>query len=101
MCDCDLYEDPELYDLLFPAANNMTSSRFYVDEAGKRGGRVLELGCGTGRLTVSIAENGSDIVGADLSASMLAAARAKAAAAGVDAAFVQADMRHFDLGGPF
>jgi ubiquinone/menaquinone biosynthesis C-methylase UbiE len=105
-----LYEDPELYDLLFPSANDITSPRdaarrqlmiaseqFYLQEAVKGDGPALELGCGSGRPTLLLAQNGIDIVGADLSGSMLEAARAKAAAAGVDVPFVQADMRHFDL----
>ena len=105
-----LYEDPELYDLLFPTAKDITSpsdaarrqlmiasEQFYIQEAIKGAGSVLELGCGSGRPTLLLAQNGIDIVGADLSGSMLEAARAKAAAAGVDVPFVQADMRHFDL----
>jgi SAM-dependent methyltransferase len=109
-----LYEDPELYDLLFPAAEDLTSQRdaarkrrfiaseqFYLDEARERRGRVLELGCGSGRLTLQIARSGIDILGSDLSGSMLDAARSKALAAGVDVPFVQADMRHFDLAGKF
>jgi SAM-dependent methyltransferase len=92
MSASDLYDDPELYDLLFPSAE-----RFYVEEAEKRGGRVLELGCGTGRLTVSIAQSGIDIVGVDLSNSMLEAARRKARAAGVDVPFIHADMRDLNL----
>jgi ubiquinone/menaquinone biosynthesis C-methylase UbiE len=38
-------------------------------------GRVLELGCGTGRVTVPLARAGAPIVGVDLSAPMLALAR--------------------------
>jgi SAM-dependent methyltransferase len=79
----------------------IASEQFYLQEAVKGGGRALELGCGSGRLTLLIAQNGIDIVGADLSSSMLDAARAKAAAAKVDVPFVQADMRHFDLAGKF
>jgi SAM-dependent methyltransferase len=114
MSESGLYEDPELYDLLFPAAKDMASARdearrkltlaseqFYLTEARKGAGRVLELGCGTGRLTLPIAQNGIDIIGADLSRSMLDAARARAATAEVDVRFVQADMRHFDLPGRF
>jgi len=114
MGERSLYDDPELYDLLFPAAKDMTSvhdaarkqrfiasEQFYLDEARRRDGRVLELGCGSGRLTLQIAQDGIDIVGADLSGSMLDAARTKALAAGLDVPFVQADMRHFDLAAKF
>jgi cyclopropane fatty-acyl-phospholipid synthase-like methyltransferase len=114
MSESGLYEDPELYDLLFPAARDITSARdearrqvmiaseqFYLEEASKRGGRVLELGCGSGRLTVLMAQNGIDIVGVDLSEPMLDAARGKARAEGVDVQFVRADMRYLDLTGQF
>ena len=48
---------------------------FYVQEASRSGGPVLELGCGTGRVTLPIAQSGIDIVGLDNSDSMLERAR--------------------------
>jgi len=62
---------------------------------------VLELACGTGRLTVPIAQAGVEIVGLDLSPSMLAQARTKAKAAGVEIEFVEGDCRSFELGRKF
>ena len=44
---------------------------------------VADLGCGTGTLTVLLAEAGHRITGIDSATAMVAAARAKAAAAGV------------------
>lgn len=41
-------------------------------------GRLLDLGCGTGRLLLAAAANGHSPLGVDLSADMLAVARAKA-----------------------
>lgn len=46
-------------------------------------GRLIDLGCGTGRLCVHFARTGFDCVGVDLSEGMLAQARANADAAGV------------------
>lgn len=46
-------------------------------------GRLIDLGCGTGRLCVHFARKGFDCVGVDLSEEMLAQARANADAAGV------------------
>lgn len=46
--------------------------------------RVLEIGCGTGRFTVLLAERGADIVGLDISVPMLREGRGKARRIGVD-----------------
>ncbi len=58
-------------------------------------GAILELGCGTGRLVVPLAEAGYAVTGVDCSAAMLARAQAAVAAAGVTAQvrLVQDDMR--------
>lgn len=93
-----LYSDPVLYDLLFsPGAY----APFYAEEARRLAGPVLELACGTGQLLVPIAGSGVRTVGLDLTPEMLAAARERAAASQVDAAFVEGDMRDFDLGERF
>jgi SAM-dependent methyltransferase len=52
---------------------------------------VADLGCGTGSLSVLLAQAGHEVRGVDLSPRMVAAARAKANAAGVPAVFVQGD----------
>jgi len=48
------------------------------------GARVLDIGCGTGSLSLVLAGLGLQVRGIDLSPGMLARAQAKAAAAGVD-----------------
>jgi SAM-dependent methyltransferase len=68
---------------------------FYVEEAQRAGGPVLELGVGTGRIAVPIAAAGIDVVGVDLSAGMLEMARARAELAGV-----RVDLRLGDLRDP-
>ncbi|MDA0770257.1 MAG: class I SAM-dependent methyltransferase [Chloroflexi bacterium] len=55
---------------------------FYIDEAEAAQGPVLELGCGTGRVTIPIANTGLPIVGLDFSKAMLDVAREKAKALG-------------------
>src|SRR5262245_36090994 len=64
------------------------SSLFEVDQEFAlrhfdRPGRLIDLGCGTGRLLVSFARRGYWVVGVDLSEEMLRVAGEKAAAAGV------------------
>jgi SAM-dependent methyltransferase len=54
---------------------------FYVDEANRLGDGsvVLELGCGTGRLTLPLARAGHRVIGLDQSPAMLDRARTKLA----------------------
>jgi len=52
---------------------------FYLRQIGKYGEPVLELGCGTGRITIPIAERGIQVTGLDISDSMLAHAKKKTA----------------------
>lgn len=71
---------------------------FYVEEARHAGSPVLELGCGTGRVSIPIAQAGIDIVGLDSSTAMLDVARGKLhrlQGRGGSVTLVKADMRDF------
>ncbi|MEV5550455.1 class I SAM-dependent methyltransferase [Streptomyces sp. NPDC052309] len=56
------------------------------------GARVLDAGCGTGRVMIRLAELGYDCVGVDADASMLAVARQQAA----ELAWFEADLAGFE-----
>lgn len=56
---------------------------FYVEEALASGGPVVELGVGTGRLAIPVAQAGVSVIGVDSSEGMLAVCREAAEAAGV------------------
>ena len=75
--------------------------KFYTEEAVKAGSPVLELGCGTGRTLIPIAQAGVDIVGLDLSPEMLAKAGENIQKVGFDSQqrieLVQGDMSTFVL----
>jgi len=60
------------------------------------GGRVIDLGCGTGNVTMRLERRGLDVVGVDASAAMLAVARTKVAAP-----LICGDMRRVALPGRF
>jgi SAM-dependent methyltransferase len=59
------------------------------------GGRVLELGAGTGRIAAALAESGSDVVAVESNAAMREAGSERFRAAGVRV--VEQDMRRLDL----
>lgn len=75
----------------------------YLDLARRAGSPIFELGCGSGRLLVPLAQAGYRIAGIDESSTMLDLARCKIAAAGVESlvTLVQADMRRFELAGGY
>jgi SAM-dependent methyltransferase len=78
---------------------------FYRDAVREYGDPVLELGCGTGRITMALAEAGKRVTGLDLSERMLERAVQKRGALRVEARervhLVQGDMTQFDLGEKF
>ena len=98
------YEDQafiaELYDLI-PQYAGRLDYKFYTDLCRSSGGKVLELGCGTGRVLIRVAAAGCEIVGLDLSPFMLAKCRERLAsqteAVQNRVKLAQANMTDFDL----
>jgi SAM-dependent methyltransferase len=74
---------------------------FYVEEAVRSGGPVLELGVGTGRIAVPTAAAGIAVVGVDRSAGMLEVARERAQLAGVELDLRLGDLREPPVDGTF
>jgi SAM-dependent methyltransferase len=93
------YSHARLYDLMFPGGGPAVD--FYRDAADQHGGRVLELGCGTGHKLIPIASGGRPCTGLDFSSDMLAEAERKADERGVAVEWVRGDMRAFELGRTF
>ena len=98
------YADAELYD--FEYRRRRRDVTFYR-ELAKRwaggGGPILELGCGSGRVLAPLARDGHDVVGIDLSPTMLRRAAARIerlpARARGRARLVRADMRSLPISG--
>ncbi len=63
----------------------------------KPGMKVLDIGCGTGRHSVGLAEKGIKMTGLDISSGQLSMAREKAEKAGVNVNFIEADASDFSL----
>jgi len=76
--------------------------RFWQDMARRVGGPVLELGCGTGRVSFPVARTGVELVGVDRSDQMLRRARRhlNRSRASSRPLFVRADIRALPFVGP-
>ncbi len=95
----EVYFDGQNYD-----AENFTvrdDVPFYIEMAKKAKGPVLEIACGTGRITIPIAKTGVDVMGLDYSQAMLARAKEKGKKEGLKIKWVKADCRNFKLGCKF
>lgn len=98
--DCmQLYDDGRHYDAL--NKDFVKDIPFYLRQIKKYGEPVLELACGTGRITIPLAEQGIRITGLDISKPMLTHAKKKASAKGVNIEWVKADCRNFKLNKKF
>jgi ubiquinone/menaquinone biosynthesis C-methylase UbiE len=65
--------------------------------AQERGGALLDVGCGTGRLLLDLLSHGVDADGVDNSPEMLALCREKAAAGGLSPRLYEQPMERLDL----
>ena len=95
----DIYLDGRHYDQLF--LDSSPDFSFWISLAEKYGKSILELACGTGRITIALAKAGFKVTGIDYAAGMLTVAREKSAQAGVEVEWVKGDMRDFNLGQKF
>ncbi len=97
------YENEEFWKRLKPVLftpERWTSAPNEVDQiitllGLKAGSAVLDVGCGPGRHSLEFARRGFHVTGIDRTAGYLSDARSNAAQQGLDAEFVQADMREF------
>ena len=94
--DCfHLYEDADFYDVEFGSRD--FEIPFFLAQSLKAGGPVLEVACGTGRITLPIARAGVDITGLDVSRPMIEQARNKSHAEGLLIDWLEQDCREMRL----
>ena len=74
---------------------------FFLEEAKKAGGPVLELMCGTGRVSLPLLEAGVELTCVDSSAGMLEVFRGKLREEGLSAELIEADVCRLSLGRQF
>ena len=71
--DYDSWAD--IYDDVYSFVDNDID--FYRNKSDQLGGNILEIGCGTGRVTIPLLANGYDVTGVDSSTKMLAKFQSK------------------------
>lgn len=88
----DIYNDGVRYDRMFNFTEDL---EFWINEASKYEGIILELCCGTGRLLVPIARKGISIHGLDNSVSMLNVTQEKLEVENLTSTLFCQDVRNF------
>lgn len=91
----ELIYDATMYDGLNTFLSDLSFYKKWLPK--EKDAKILELCCGTGRLTIPIAKEGYNICGIDYTPSMLEQAKLKAIEAGVRVKFIEADIRTLDL----
>jgi SAM-dependent methyltransferase len=76
-------QNGKIYDLLYESRfrslyKEFTEKSLYVISTILPEGRILDVGCGTGRLTIPLAQKNYDVIGIDLSEVMLEELKSKA-----------------------
>lgn len=91
-----LHPNPDL-----PEINLLGESQFYIDLAKISGKNILELACGTGRLTQKIANANYHVTGIDISEQMLNIAKKKLKSSSKkiqnNIKYIQGNMSNFNL----
>jgi SAM-dependent methyltransferase len=95
----DYLHDPRIartYDDYLAGSGLVTADLCFAERHFDRPGRLIDLGCGTGRLLVPFARRGYWVLGVDLSAEMLRVAGEKADAAAVTVHRLRANLVELD-----
>jgi len=91
----DLIYDANIYDGMNTSLSDLEFYKRWLPK--NKDAQILELCCGTGRLTLPIAKDGYHISGVDYTSSMLEQAKVKASEEGLEIEFIEADIRTLDL----
>ncbi|REB07086.1 class I SAM-dependent methyltransferase [Sporosarcina sp. BI001-red] len=89
------YDDPILYDK--ENENYQSELPFLLNWASKTRGTIIDLACGTGRVTIPLAQNGYKVIGVDIHTGMLQEAKKKSSILDLKIDWVEQDCTHLNL----
>ena len=81
----------EIYDLIHVDLTD--DIKFYVEEALFSNGDILEIGCGTGRVAIPMAQTGANVTAVDISEAMLKTLSSKISSKNINLKPIKMDMR--------
>lgn len=89
------YDNPVVYDI----ENNAYVGELplLVEWASKKDGPIIDLACGTGRITIPLANKGYNLIGVDLHAGMLELAKKKMEESNLQIEWITQDCAQLDL----
>ena len=104
MSDSQVYHYPRYYAIGYQW--NTEAECDFIEaclktHAPSHGGRMLDIGCGTGRHLLTLAERGYDVTGVDLRPEMIAYVQDEAAKADLQVDAAVDDLHHLRVKGPF
>ena len=90
----------DFYDYI-PVYEGRSDIDYYVEQAERTDGSVLEIGCGTGRVLIPVAQTGCEITGLDPSSAMLDICKRKLKEEDAEVrervTLIEGDMQDFNL----
>ncbi|AJD92926.1 hypothetical protein JMA_36090 [Jeotgalibacillus malaysiensis] len=96
MNNSEEYDDPELYDKEYESY--LPELPLLIKWASKNPGIIIDLACGTGRVTIPLAKEGFQVMGIDVHKGMLEAAQKKSSSAGIEIEWLAEDCTDLNIG---
>ena len=100
MTNNELYRDKglEIYEKVhYSHGEHIVEVEAILSWYGRKGSRILDLGCSGGLHALELAKRGYSVTGIDMEISAIELARKRSAGAGLNADFLAADLEKSDL----